>query len=71
MLSAAIKDQGMGRGRRGSEQLGPAEHPVKKICDANDLLVVFSWEQKGFQYGEPNRLHYLTISSKLMQDSAA
>lgn len=42
----------------------------EEICDANDLLV-FSWEQKGFQYGEPNRIHYLTISSKLMQDYAA
>lgn len=42
----------------------------KEICDANDLLV-FSWEQKGFQYGKSNRIHYLTISSKLMQDCAA
>lgn len=31
---------------------------------------MFSWEQKGFQDGEPNRIHYLTISSKLMQDCA-
>lgn len=42
----------------------------EEICDANDLLV-FSWEQKGLQYGEPNRIHYLTISSKLMQDCAS
>lgn len=41
----------------------------EEICDANDLLV-FSWEQKGFQDAEPNRIHYLTISSKLMQDCA-
>lgn len=32
---------------------------------------MFSWEQKGFQYGEPNRIHYLTISSKLMHDCDA
>lgn len=70
MISAAIQDQGMWRCRRRSEQLGQAEHPAKKICDANDLLV-FSWEQKGFQYGEPNQIHYLTISSKLMQDCAS
>lgn len=31
---------------------------------------MFSWEQKGFQDSEPNRIHYLTISSKLMQDCA-
>lgn len=70
MISVALKGPGMWRGRRGPEQLGQAEHPAKKICDANDLLV-FSWEQKGFQYGEPNRIHYLTISSELMQDCAS
>lgn len=68
MTSTAIKDQGTWRGR--SEQLGQAEHPARRICDANDLLV-FSWEQKGLQYGEPNRIHYLTISSKLMQGCAS
>lgn len=59
-----------GEAGEGLNSLGKLSIQQKKICDANDLLV-FSWEQKGFQYGEPNRIHYLTISSELMQDCAS
>lgn len=31
MISATFKDQGMWGGRRGSEQLGQAEHPAKRF----------------------------------------
>lgn len=70
IFSCSQRSRNVGSQERVWATAWPSWASSEEICDANDLLV-FSWEQKGFQYGEPNRIHYLTISSKLMQDCAA